>query len=180
MCCFVEELAFKGKANEALGIIKRHSLEKRINEYTRKLLKDKVYDEAKDLCKRPPDAFEPMSKPKDKYISLPDAFKVDWIGAEEDIPKLYALLDEELIGVDSEWRPQLFEFHPTKPCLLQLSGDKTAFLIDLHALGESEYFNSMMCKVFNNPKSTIIGFSFNHDIREFDRKLPKLNFIKHA
>jgi len=36
---------------------------------------------------------------------LPDYVKVEWIGSEADVPKLEVLLEEEFIGVDSEWRP---------------------------------------------------------------------------
>jgi hypothetical protein len=44
------------------------------------------------------------------------------------------LLNEKFIGVDSEWRPELTQFHKTKPSLLQISGEKNAFLIDLISL----------------------------------------------
>jgi hypothetical protein len=48
-----------------------------------------------------------MSQPVSDYISLPDFVKLEWIGTEEDVPKLAVLLEDEFIGVDSEWRPQL-------------------------------------------------------------------------
>lgn len=38
----------------------------------------------------------------------------------------------------------------------------------------------MMCRVFSNPISTIIGFGFSSDIEQFARKLPNLNFIKYV
>ena len=38
----------------------------------------------------------------------------------------------------------------------------------------------MLTKVFSNPKSTIIGFSFGSDIDMFAHKLPYMNFIKYA
>ena len=63
------------------------------------------------------DAFECLSKPTEDYIKLPDSVKVEWIGTEEDVPKLEILLKDELIGVDSEWRPQLTQYHKTKPSL---------------------------------------------------------------
>lgn len=48
-----------------------------------------------------------MSKPENEYIKLPDYVKLHWITTEEDVPQLELLLEDELIGVDSEWRPQL-------------------------------------------------------------------------
>lgn len=75
-----------------------------------------------------------MSQPVENYLQLPDQVKVHWIGTEEDVPKLAILLDDEFIGVDSEWRPQLTQLHKTKPSLFQISGAKDAFLIDLVSL----------------------------------------------
>jgi len=48
-----------------------------------------------------------MSQPVNDYIRLPDFVKLEWIGTEEDVAKLEVLLEDEFIGVDSEWRPQL-------------------------------------------------------------------------
>jgi hypothetical protein len=51
------------------------------------------------------------------YISLPEFVKVEMIDTEEVVPKLAVLLEDEFIGVDSEWRPQLTQLHKTKPSL---------------------------------------------------------------
>ena len=53
------------------------------------------------------DAFEPLSRPINEYMELPKDVKLEWIGTDEDVPKLEILLKDEFIGVDSEWRPQL-------------------------------------------------------------------------
>ena len=58
-----------------------------------------------------------MSRPIDDYIKLPDEVKVEWIGKEDDVPKLKDLLEEPLIGIDSEWRPELSQYHRTRPSL---------------------------------------------------------------
>lgn len=55
----------------------------------------------------------------------------------EDIPKLDGLFSERYIGIDSEWRPTVAAFLPTKVALLQISGYKKAYLIDMYNLGES-------------------------------------------
>jgi hypothetical protein len=94
------------------------------------------------------------------------------------VPKLEVLLKEPLIGVDSEWRPPLTQFHKTKPSLFQISGEKDAFLIDLVSLQRSQALDEMMCKVFSNPESVIIGFGFKTDIEQFAKKLPHIKFIK--
>lgn len=38
---------------------------------------------------------------------MPAHVKLEWIGNDEDVPKLEALLEEPMIGIDSEWRPEL-------------------------------------------------------------------------
>ena len=63
------------------------------------------------------DEFEVMSRPKEEYMQLPDDVSLDWIGTEEDVEKLEVLLNDEFIGVDSEWRPQLTQYHKTAPSL---------------------------------------------------------------
>jgi hypothetical protein len=90
------------------------------------------------------------------------------------------LLNDEFIGVDSEWRPQLTQYHKTKPSLFQISGAKDAFLIDLVSLQKSKVLDDMLSQIFRNPKSTIVGFGFSSDIDMFTRKLPHLNFIKYV
>lgn len=53
-------------------------------------------------------------------------------------------------------------------------------MLDLVALQKSKVFDDMMCRVFSNPNSVIIGFGFSSDIEQFARKLPNLNFIKYV
>jgi hypothetical protein len=74
-------------------------------------------------------------------LSLPKDLKVDWISHEQDIPKLECLLNEKLIGIDSEWRIQNSWSDVTKPSLLQISGMNKAFLVDLLSLGSSHALN---------------------------------------
>lgn len=64
--------------------------------------------------------------------------------------------------------------------MLQISGAKNAFLIDLVSLQRSQVLDEMLCKVFSNPDSVIIGFGFSSDVEQFARKLPHLNFIKYV
>jgi hypothetical protein len=77
-----------------------------------------VYDPEHDSSVSQEGEFAPVSKPETDYLALPDTVKVEWIGAEADVHKLEALLAEPLIGVDSEWRPELTQYHRTRPSLL--------------------------------------------------------------
>ena len=89
------------------------------------------YDPQRDTSMSQEGEFAPVSQPITDYLVLPESVKVEWIGTEADVPKLEALLAEPLIGVDSEWRLELTQYHRTRPSLLQVSGKRTAFLIDL-------------------------------------------------
>ena len=44
------------------------------------------------------------------------------------------LLDQDYIGVDSEWRPVIARNDISRPALFQLSSRKAAFLVDLIGL----------------------------------------------
>lgn len=108
-----EDLAHKGKKNEALGICIRHNLIEVIRPDTREILEDTVYEPKKEPVVI--DRFGPGGE--GDFISLPSEVRVEWVGTLEDINKLDALLTEPFIGVDSEWRPSLAKFHNTKPAL---------------------------------------------------------------
>lgn len=160
----VEDLVHNKKFIEAKGIMQRNGVENYIRPEVKDKLDEVEYDQSKDTSLQLYDEFEPLSTPKEDYIKMPDDVKVEWIGEESDIPKLKELLDEPLIGIDSEWRPELSQYHRTRPSLFQISGKKTAFLIDLLALQRSSNLDEMLTEVFKNPLSTIIGFGFNSDI----------------
>lgn len=102
---FVEDLTHKGKIQEAKGILMRNQVEGYIRQDIKERLADVLYEESKDTSLQVKDSFTPMSQPIENYLQLPEEVKVNWIGTEEDVPKLAILLDDEFIGVDSEWRP---------------------------------------------------------------------------
>jgi hypothetical protein len=52
------------------------------------------------------------------------------------------------------------------------------FLIDFVSLGDNVMLDKKLTQVFVNPKSVIVGFSFNHDIDMFVRKFPKMKFYR--
>jgi hypothetical protein len=103
----VEDLAHNNKLNEAKGIMQRHGVESYIRIEVKERLENLDYDESQDSSLYLYDEFEPLSRPIEEYIKLPDNVKLEWIGSEEDVPKLSELLSEPYIGMDSEWRPEL-------------------------------------------------------------------------
>lgn len=146
----VEDLAHNKKFIEAKGIMQRHNVDNYVRPEVKQKLDSVEYDEAKDTSLHHYDEFEPLSRPAEEYLKLPDHVKVEWIGTEEDVPKLKELLSEPLIGIDSEWRPELSQYHRTRPSLLQISGKKIAFLIDLISLQRSESLDKTLSEVFSN------------------------------
>jgi hypothetical protein len=109
----VEDLVFKGKMNEAKGVVIRNELDSTLREDVKEQLADVIYNKALDPA--PYDVFGPLSE--GEYIKLPEHIQVVHIAASEDIHKLDQLFEEKYIGVDSEWRPALTKFHKTNPAL---------------------------------------------------------------
>lgn len=169
----VEDLVFKGKLNEAKGIVLRHNIN-RMKDDTREALAKVKYDPNKDPV--PYDVFGPLTE---DCIGLPEDVDVEWISRVNQLERLNVLLKEPYIGVDAEWRPSLTRFHDTKPALFQISGEKIVFLIDLISLGDSSDLDKKLQQIFCNEKSVIVGFSFNSDIDMFARKFPKMQFYRY-
>ena len=90
--------------------------------------------------------------------------RVHWISEAQDLAQLSGLLGEQYIGVDSEWRPHITSIGEQTPSILQLSGAKDAYLIDLKSLSPNPDLDQILCKVFQNIDSTILGFGFQADI----------------
>ena len=95
------------------------------------------YDEMKDF-KPPKDLFEPVSTPPAEHLRLPKDLEVEFVGDEATVKKMEVLVGQKMIGVDSEWRPQMSKQHKTKGiALLQIAGFNEVFLVDLIALRNS-------------------------------------------
>lgn len=176
----VEDLVTKGKPHEAKGMFIRHELDGYVRNDVMEKLNQIQYDQSLDTSLNCYDEFEQLSRPKEDYMQLPDDVSLEWIGTDKDVQKLEILLNDELIGVDSEWRPQLTQYHKTAPSLFQISGAHNAFLIDFVSLKKSLVLDQMLTQIFSNRDSTIIGFGFSSDIEQFTRKLPHFNFIKYV
>jgi ribonuclease D len=109
---------------------------------------------------------------------MPPEIKLNWIGTEKDIPLLDQLLKEPNVGIDSEWRMKLYNDRNQVLPLIQMSGEKEAFLIDTMALGQSEQLDEKLTQIFLNPDSTLLGFSFHSDLSEFRDRFPNMQFYK--
>jgi hypothetical protein len=89
----------------------KNQLEGEIREFFMEKLEDPdiVVDEIKTV----PDKFAPVSM--GMFVKIPEgAVEVKWIDREDQIHLLDALREDEFVGVDSEWRPQLTKFDLTK------------------------------------------------------------------
>ena len=176
----VEDLVHNNRDMEAFGIMTRNQLQSYVRQDTLTKLEKVVYDPTKDTSVAQQGEFSPVSRPVENYLSLPKEVKLEWIGSDEDVPKLEQLLEEPYIGVDSEWRPELTQYHRTRPSLFQISGQKCAFLIDLVTLARSQVLDETLSKVFSNRESIIIGFGFSSDVEQFARKHPHFKFIRYV
>lgn len=103
----VEDLAFRRKEMEAVGIMRRNEVESYVREDVHQKLSAIQYNPDKDSSLKCIDSFSPMSQPLSDYLTLPQHVKLNWIGSDQDVEKLADLLQEKYIGVDSEWRPEL-------------------------------------------------------------------------
>ena len=110
---------------------------------------------------------------------FPSDINLHWISRDSDIDKLQELHNEKFIGIDSEWRPELTYKHKTQPALLQISGKKNSFLIDIKALSQNKKLDLILSKIFSSKEITIIGFGFQSDFYKFKTKLPQMKFIQY-
>ncbi len=65
---------------------------------------------------------------------------------ESQIEEMVQLLKcEPYIGVDTEWRPTLTKFHQVSVSIMQLSGVKNGFIVDLLSLKYSDKLDEALC-----------------------------------
>ena len=133
------------------------------------------YDQAKD--QRPADKFAPTSV--NPCMKLPEHVKIHFVAYERDISfMVQELKDSPLIGIDSEWKPQLCKWDRLRPALLQISNLNTAFLVDLVSLANNPMLDNALCSIFRSEASTIIGFGFKSDLEVFGKCLGNMQFWK--
>ena len=98
---------------------------------------------------------------------LPERVHIKFISHENECEQLLQLIGQPMIGMDSEWRPVMSKYVTTRPALLQLSDETTAYLIDLVALANSPVLDSVLTKIFTHQESLCLGFSFRSDLEVF-------------
>lgn len=81
-----------------------------------------------------------------------------------------------MIGIDSEWKPQLCKWDRMRPALLQVSNLNAAYLIDLVSLANNSTLDNALCSIFRSDKSAIIGFGFKSDLEVFTKCLGNMQF----
>lgn len=176
-----EDLAFKkeekmDKFSKALAI--RNGIFDQLRTDVQEKLRDVEVTEEDMKIDTVPDKFGPLSEPESEYVRLPSDTNVTFIGSEEEIKLAEPLLHSKCLGVDCEWRPSLVKFNTTGVALLQIGDKKDIFLIDMKALKESQILDDLLCKVFENTETDIIGMSFHNDLSELGRGCPNLKFFK--
>lgn len=99
----------------------------------RSAIEQQPYSESQDVkCE---DQFGSMTPGS---LNMPSGVEVKFIDDESNCDALTALLQQPVIGLDCEWRPNLTKFIKTDPAILQISDATTAYIIDLLALKGSE------------------------------------------
>jgi hypothetical protein len=112
-----------------------------------------------------------------KHLALPDAFQVNFVAAEADIPALHTtLLGARVVGLDAEWSPA----EGSSPSLLQLSTDAVAFLVDLGSLGGSEALAVALREIMVAESVMKVGFSGSSDLGRIAKAFPKLADVNRA
>ena len=97
------------------GNIKNHS-------YVAKQIEQMNYDGKQDF-QATKDYFDPVSKPSDDYLRLPQDVQVEFIDKENKIDLLKSLIGQQYIGVDAEWRVNLHKWHQAQGvAVLQIAG----------------------------------------------------------
>lgn len=162
----MEELCLKNKLYEAKYLMVKNKLEGQMSEFFKQMLEDPEILVDNDIS-IVPDKFAPVSL--GMFVKIPegDAVEVKWVDREDQIHLLDALRDDEFVGVDSEWRPQLSKFDLTKQSILQIGGERTIFIIDMMVLGSSEILDHKLTKLFMSLSTTIVGFNFAADLSAF-------------
>ena len=175
------------RQNEAKGIYVRNKLAEK--DFKNSAVSPKAAQVGRDICawkydkekdwKPINDLFEPVSHPPKDYHRMPLEAQIEFISKDKQLKALETLIDQKYVGVDAEWRPQMHRWQEAKgPALLQVAGQNEAFIIDVIGLSKNKKLDDLLCKIFSNPKTYIIGAGFSSDVSQFAKYLPHMRFIK--
>jgi len=89
---------------------------------------------------------------------------VKFIATDPDVAALKGLIGKPVIGMDSEWRPQLTKFDKMRPAVFQICDSDNVYLVDLIALAESKPLDDLMTELLTSPDTIFVGFNFKTDL----------------
>ena len=87
--------------------------------------------------------------------------------------------DNIIVGVDCEWRPAWEKGVENPVAVLQIAHEGTAYVLDMTKLGregpESKHVSEVLCGVFKNPKTVIVGFGVQGDLLKLAASFPHMS-----
>ena len=111
-------------------------------------------------------------------LKMADTVTVHFIGSEADVPLLDKLAGASMIGMDSEWRPNVKPFTEQRLAIFQISSKTDAYVIDLITMANNPVLDVKLTEIFTDERSLCIGFSFGSDTSMFKESLPQMEFFK--
>jgi len=83
-----------------------------------------------------------------------------------------------MIGMDTEWRPNIKPFSEQCIAIFQISSLTDAYIIDLIALADNAALDAKLTSIFTDERSLCLGFSFGSDTSMFKESFPQMSFFK--
>ena len=120
------------------------------------------------------DIFGPISP---NCFRMPCAIQdVKFISTPQDLPLAVPLLEEEFIGLDSEWRPAILDSIISNPlAILQISSLSLHCIFSLHHLKDNPQFNGFIRTLLMNERIIKVGQDFvTGDLRELVASYPSM------
>lgn len=115
--------------------------------------------------------FGPLDPIKELSIRIPES-EVYFINSLEHLSSIY--LSGNFIGLDSEWRSNIFKFCDNPVSILQIATFDQVYIIDLLALGNEPTLNEFLLQIFESD-SIKLGVSFEDDLKKIYSHYPCLD-----
>jgi hypothetical protein len=174
---FVEELFNKGKLEDIQIVCNQFKLWDSLD-FMDKANLSKLLMLKKNKCspKKQDDYFGPDDN---KFFKMPITEQdIKFIDSPFKVDLAAPLLAEQIIGLDSEWRPDVCKGHEVKTAILQLSGEKSFVIIDLCKLGNDERLDEFLTKLFSSPSIYKVGLGINGDLNNLAHSYPNMKCFK--
>lgn len=176
----VDDILYHQKYTEAWIVINHFSLWQYFT--------PKIVQKIKMQAEKPEEALKAF---EDSNIDIfgpltPDGFKMpcsfeDVIFVEDSkgLNKAKELLNAEIIGIDSEWRPALMTFINVKPAVLQIASEKLFVIFDLVKLDGNLEFGALIKSLFMSMTILKLGLGLKDDMRSICSNYPKMPCFLH-